>query len=389
MPKDMKRRVRSELGRGAQVEAYSAGLESGRIARGAGKEQADRMVAARIARRDEQAARLDKTPARSHVSEGLAFSIVGDQGFIDGATGTRSGFPRTHSVGETIAGFMFGGLSGATKSVEPVAKHGNHDQSTHGRRGKGSDSRSIDNPPADPSKHGPDTIAAVRATRDRAAAAEPEISARVKGLAEAHGATLEGYDFRLKSEKSLARKVDDEKDEPKNGGDPVKTAEGMSDVVRYTMAFDDDQYVEGTAGVLRDMERQGLQTRVKNYWAPNDPYQGINVAVTDPATGVTFEVQFHTPTSLAFKEPTLTQTRGSAPRPLPGSDPFSRQGTHVIYDRGRTSSDVRVKWRAYRTMTRQAQYIPVPPPRDRLLSIGTVLVQPFRTPSGQQFIPGT
>jgi hypothetical protein len=194
-------------------------------------------------------------------------------------------------------------------------------------------------------------------------AIEPEITRDMIDLGNEHGGKMEGLQYRLKSEDSLARKIDDEK--KFNDGDATKTADGMSDVARYTMTFDDAQYVTGTTAALDDLQAQGYQTRVKNYWQQGDPYQGINVAVTHP-NGTVFELQFHTPTSLDFKEPKLSLT-----------DPMRSEATHAKYERYRESTSTRERWKEYSGMTRQAAQIPRPTGPISVLSIGTLRSQPF------------
>lgn len=271
-----------------------------------------------------------------------------------------------------------------------VLKHPGHaDQKIHGRRGGASAPSatptgageyggytlgSPSNPPGEPDKRRPDSIAAAKAQRDKVAAAEPEITRDMIDTANRHGAKMEGLGFRLKSEKSLARKIEDERDDPEFGGDPVKTADAMSDVARYTMTFRDSSYVQGARAVVEDLESQGYQLRVKNYWQPGDPYQGINIAAVHPETGVKFELQLHTPTSLDFKEPRVE-----------AEDPIKRQGAHVLYEIYRESGSMRTRVSLYRSMQRQAAQVPVPPPRDELLAFGTPKFQPLTSPSGEVF----
>jgi hypothetical protein len=271
-----------------------------------------------------------------------------------------------------------------------VLKHPGHpDQKIHGRRGGASAPSatptgageyggytlgSPSNPPGEPDKRRPDSIAAAKAQREKVAAAEPEITRDMIDTANRHGAKMEGLGFRLKSEKSLARKIEDERDDPEFGGDPVKTADAMSDVARYTMTFRDSSYVQGARDVVEDLESQGYQLRVKNYWQPGDPYQGINIAAVHPETGVKFELQLHTPTSLDFKEPRVET-----------DDPIKRQGAHVLYEIYRESGSMRTRVSLYRSMQRQAAQVPVPPPRDELLAFGTPKFQPLTSPSGEVF----
>jgi len=237
-----------------------------------------------------------------------------------------------------------------------LAKHGSHDQSTHGNWAGGGGSSYGGyalNDPANPSATGRpgDAVSAAQRVRAAAADAEPAITREVIDIANDTGGTMEGLDYRLKAEKSLARKVDDERGQ--HDGDVEKTADSMSDVVRYTMTFDDAAYLGGVDAALAQMEAQGYSMRVKNYWTGGDPYQGINVAVTHP-NGTKFELQFHTPQSLAAKDP-----------------------IHAHYETYRSSRDNRVRWTAYYRMTRMASKIPTPP--GNILSLGEAKFQGFQT----------
>ena len=163
---------------------------------------------------------------------------------------------------------------------------------------------------------------------------------------------MEGLDFRLKSLKSLMRKIAAEKDS-EHDGDAEAAAKSMSDVVRYTMSYSPEDYVEGIKGVIDAMKKSGYEMRIKNYWKGGDPYQGINVAVTHP-DGTQFELQFHTPQSVVEKEK-----------------------IHLLYEEYRTSQDPRQRFTLYNRMVRLAEKIDVPYPPDELLNIGIVKEQPF------------
>jgi hypothetical protein len=129
---------------------------------------------------------------------------------------------------------------------------------------------------------------------------EPAITKAMIDLANANGATMVGLDHRLKSEDSLARKIDDD---AKNefDGNREAAAENINDSVRYTMQFSADSYSESVASTLKDLEEQGYEMRVKNFWQEGNAYKGINVAVT-AGDGTKFELQFHTAQSFDIKE---------------------------------------------------------------------------------------
>lgn len=137
--------------------------------------------------------------------------------------------------------------------------------------------------------------------RDKYAKEEPKITATMQDLAGKHGMQMVGLQARLKSEMSLGRKIESEKDHPDYGGSAKKAADDMSDVVRYTMRAQPGEYGSKVRSVIEDLQKQGYSARIKNYWTPGQPYRGMNVALTDPK-GLKVELQFHTPDSLRVKD---------------------------------------------------------------------------------------
>ena len=236
--------------------------------------------------------------------------------------------------------------------VADIWKHlnGKHDQASHaGARHGGYRLTTPDNPKASAGSQSAEAIASAKALRDRVASIEPDLTRSMIDLADKHGGKMEGLAHRLKSEQSLARKIDAEKDD--FGGDTDKTAEAMSDVVRYTVTFKDSNYVSGATQTIADLQASGHKTRVKNYWKEGDPYQGVNVAVTTPA-GLTFELQFHTPRSLAVKEL-----------------------NHKAYEKYRTATNARDRYRYWDEGIRIASRVPVP--SGDILGFGDIKTQEF------------
>lgn len=170
----------------------------------------------------------------------------------------------------------------------------------HGRY-KGYDTSPPGNQKADPPRFPGSAIRAARSLRGRLARVEPDITKQMIDLADTHGAKMAGLAYRLKAEKSLARKINDEMNPPKKSA--AATAETMSDVVRYTMTTSNERYVATVQAVVNDFVASGAQARVKNYWSPGQPYRGINVALT-MKDGTKVELQFHTPASLKIKHKT-------------------------------------------------------------------------------------
>lgn len=139
----------------------------------------------------------------------------------------------------------------------------------------------------------------VQAVVDKAKEAEPAVSADLTGLAAEHGGEMYGYDFRIKSETSLERKVDDK---VREGMTRDQAAASIKDALRYTVGFQPDEYAPGLNTVIGGLEKRGYTTvEAKNYWPKGDTYSGINCVMRSP-DGQVFELQFHTPDSYAAKE---------------------------------------------------------------------------------------
>ena len=152
----------------------------------------------------------------------------------------------------------------------------------------------------------------------RAAANEPPITNRIVDLAENNGAEMAGLDFRLKGRESLARKIAD--DASAMNITVEEAADKIGDSLRYTMVVDPQDYAATVQNVLDDFDAQGFDVfKNKNYWQEGNAYKGINTNVRTP-DGQVFELQFHTPQSLATKDP-----------------------SHEIYERSRVTTNPREK----------------------------------------------
>lgn len=137
----------------------------------------------------------------------------------------------------------------------------------------------------------------------RSKASEPRLSALMQTVIAASGGKPFGWDFRIKSEDSIADKIIRdavEKDIP-----PSKAAAEMNDLNRYTLLFDPDTFVEQASRAMTTLEQAGFEvydSKAKNYFSPGDAYDGYNTVYWDPKTGEKFELQFHTDESARIKE---------------------------------------------------------------------------------------
>jgi len=177
-----------------------------------------------------------------------------------------------------------------------------------------------------------------------AQAREGVLTDLVMGLADATNATPNGMDYRLKQVGSISRKI---ADEIKTGAarSPESAAHKMADLNRYTLVWDNKNYVQGVKDSLDSLIQKGYETRVKNYWERED-YRGINVAVKD-RSGKEFEVQFHTTESVTVKEE-----------------------LHKLYEEYRVEKNDAKRWNLWNKMTKLAGKIPDPKDYQDLLKIG-------------------
>jgi hypothetical protein len=153
----------------------------------------------------------------------------------------------------------------------------------------------------------PPENAAADAALDRARAAEPRITDSMMSIRDdIDGAELVGLQDRLKTEDSLKRKLATDLLELPDMTyaevlDYVNDPARFSDSVRYTLQLPDGSYAAGVREAVAELRAQGFENvTFKNSWG-SDGYQGINSTWRDPATGQTFEVQFHTAQSFTAK----------------------------------------------------------------------------------------
>ena len=132
----------------------------------------------------------------------------------------------------------------------------------------------------------------------RASAAEKDVTADMQSLEDA-ASRLAGLDCRLKSEDSLARKIESDAAGKSLGYE--EAASGVSDVLRYTLIASSGQYNEQVRTALQKLVATGYRVvKFRNAWGGKF-YQGINVQLVSPAD-VPVELQLHTPQSFSIKQ---------------------------------------------------------------------------------------
>lgn len=163
-----------------------------------------------------------------------------------------------------------------------------------------------------------DDLGAVsRSLYAESAAAEPAVTARLLALAEQvggdmdaafieHGKVLNTLGARLKTLPSIERKITTELNDAAAASvrlDVNTVGAKINDALRYTMTIGDDGYTAAIRTTVDDLMGAGhtLIKEPKNFWT-EDGYQGVHYLLKTPE-GARYELQFHTPTTLATKSP--------------------------------------------------------------------------------------
>jgi hypothetical protein len=120
------------------------------------------------------------------------------------------------------------------------------------------------------------------------------------------GAGFVGWEFRLKTEKSMERKI--YMDAKAKKITMEEEAHRLGDAVRYTVTAAPKNYERVVKDTLKALEAKGytvMPGRFRNSWVDPESrapmYQGINLNMMAP-TGQPWELQFHTPQSYKVKE---------------------------------------------------------------------------------------
>jgi hypothetical protein len=378
-----------DLGSGKAYLGLWHNTENGKVYLDLSDNIQDRAKATSLGRRRDQISIWDvanfaeiETGGTGEINKGVAHG--GEAGTAQGdsdSRGLRSDVRRgDHGLGQ-------GRLGEGHRADGEVAKHGEHNQSDHGNwaNGGGSVPALAENKKAAPGQYSEEAVKAAAEVRAHAETLEPGATEIMVRMSRQFGGKLEQLDQRLKTEESLARKIDADAVKDYNG-DRERAAANLSDAIRYTMVFGDANYTEGMKATIKTMEADGYtfldangESRVKNFWFDGDDYQGINAKAAKD--GMIVELQFHTPESLDFKE-------GRSFKADPGNEQVRVRfgdkagkmvplSLHALYENYRQETDLRVKWQDWSAMVRLAAQIPKPSKYQELLTIGKKSVKRF------------
>jgi hypothetical protein len=135
----------------------------------------------------------------------------------------------------------------------------------------------------------------------RAIRNEPAVSQLLQGISGRVGGKLAGFDDRLKTRASTARKI---RTTLVNHAELSIAKVDLGDSLRYTLVVDDDppgrhaDTIRTTFAALAELGH--TVKKVKNYWPCCDNYSGVNTIVVAP-DGLAWELQFHTSDSYRIK----------------------------------------------------------------------------------------
>jgi hypothetical protein len=253
-------------------------------------------------------------------------------------------------------------------SWRPLAKHGEHDQRTHGSWANGSTGEipalAPDVKPE--AQWSAEAVAQAKRLRERALAVEPKVTELMTTIQKNVGGEFVQLDQRVKSTNSLASKIDREA-VSEFDGDRERAADAVSDAVRYTLKVGDENYATALSSTVAALEASGFTLRTKNFWQSGDPYDGINIKAKKD--GIEVEIQLHTPSSFSHKE---------------GAD-----GTHAIYKEYQKELNDSTRLTMWNRMIDIAKGVSKPANYGSVLATGTLVLQQFQTAQEAGLIKST
>lgn len=136
---------------------------------------------------------------------------------------------------------------------------------------------------------------------------EPMVSALLKKVAVDHGGRLLGFEHRLKTRRSMTRKI---KLILAQGKAKTPARVTINDALRYTLQVADappGRYMTTIKTTMARLAKLGHRViKLKNYWPRGDNYSGVNSVLIAPSK-LRWELQFHTPASYKAQKATRSQ----------------------------------------------------------------------------------
>lgn len=111
-----------------------------------------------------------------------------------------------------------------------------------------------------------------------------------------------GLQYKLKAEDKVASKLR-RKNVFQSIKDPQAQADRLTDIVRYTVVFDDDIMTSALTKLLYHAESSNhMVIEEDNKWLRTDDYSGLHFLLQEPRFNVAYELQCHSEDSFALKQ---------------------------------------------------------------------------------------
>ncbi len=127
---------------------------------------------------------------------------------------------------------------------------------------------------------------------------ETRIGSQLSSIVFKNDGKFHKFDHRFKAPASVYETLHVRPDTPKN-------IEEISDLIRFSVLFDNQNYTKSTINTLHALEDRGFEViSIWNAWTDHKyPYNAINTILADGAHG-NFELQFHTPQGARINDST-------------------------------------------------------------------------------------
>lgn len=148
--------------------------------------------------------------------------------------------------------------------------------------------------------------AALKPRYDAVIARSAKIAGDMENAVRASGGELYGKEHGIKGVASLERKIRDKiskaGERKVEGNHSAKIFSNMTDIVRFTALFDAQSLAKNTERLVEKLKIMGYHLiEVNNKWLDTvQPYRGLHFLFSK--NGETFEVQVHSPNSMAMKD---------------------------------------------------------------------------------------
>jgi len=150
---------------------------------------------------------------------------------------------------------------------------------------------------------------------------EPAITGKLEPIVDRLGGSLVNMKHKLKSPVSLEQKLSRLIGVKQKSLD--EAADQVNDALRYSITFDDGEFCSKYRSAIAELDNQGFQrVQVTNHFKKKDePFNAVSVTFLKQPENQLLEMQFHTPSSFAFKEGNHDLYKKSHAMDMAGRDP--------------------------------------------------------------------